>query len=262
MKNDEKFSYRVIIVSRGDIEGVLAGLVSQAAYEPFPIILALERAPTEPRTLYLIETLRHLDCPIMLAFQPASLIGYVGRLRAWAMLTLKGQSDVSIFLDDDAVLVPSNALARLAETAATEHCWTTPIIRFAANFREAPIPYHNEIWELISEDDERIQEGIAYYGQGWKRVYEFGRDIPTSQLGGTCFAVPPELLANFEPGKLEQWGKVTGEDFYIGKLLGQGIVLSGIYAYHFGAFTYEEWGYTGVAVRLMLEDVEAFADYT
>ncbi len=46
----------------------------------------------------------------------------------------------------------------------------------------------------------------------------------------------------------------------LGKRLGRGVVVSGIYGYHFGYFSLREWKYEKIGLRLLLSGPERFME--
>lgn len=242
--------FEVVIVTRGEhLTGVLAGLVPHA---PFPLRLISKRWPSDDQTLLLLETLCRMGCDVAVERQHDSGIGTA---RAQAA---ESRYPVVVCLDDDAVLVPAGALGRLAE-GATRHPFATPVIRFAQNFLEQVLPGHTEIWEPVSRDDPRVKRALEARGEGWARVYELGEEQRTDQLGGTCYAVETNRYRAVAE-KLVGW-KIGGSDRYLGHLLGEGVVLSDVYCYHFGRYSYEKWGLGNVERRLLADDPERFREH-
>jgi hypothetical protein len=98
-------------------------------------------------------------------------------------------------------------------------------------------------------------------GLGWLRVYETGENISTNFLGGSCFAVRKEKALSAATDLLKNWNLSGGEDYYIGSKLGDGICLSGVYAYHFGNYTSEEWNMGSIADKILKNNPDLFGKY-
>lgn len=247
-------STSVVVVSRGiDMSVVLTSLLAQDAAMPLHCVLG--RLPNT-RDGLLIDTLRRLGWDVSMSLVRAPGIGQA-RFEAAEFC----KTDTLISLDDDAMLKQSNALHRLS-AAAEDHAFACPVIRFTHCFRDTGIRDHTEIWEQVTDDDPRVRRALAANGDSWRRVYDYGTDQPTTELGGTAFACDASRYRKAVNG-LEGW-TTGGEDHYIGKRLcadGPGITLSGVHAYHVGAFEQGKWGFDDVGLSLLRDDPESFRQY-
>jgi hypothetical protein len=234
---------------------VLTSLLAQDAV--LPLHLVLGQLPNE-RDGLLIECLRRTGWQVSMSLVAAPGIGNA-RYEAAAHCP----AEVLVSLDDDAMLKPANALARLAE-AARLHSFACPVIRFAHCFRVNGMPGHEEIWEQVTDDDPRVRRALAANGDGWRRVYDYGTDQPTDEIGGTAFAVLTKRYQEAVAG-LAGWGLGGGEDHYLGKKLvaahGPGTTLSGVYAYHVGGHAEDKWGFGSVGLALVRRDPDLFRTY-
>lgn len=241
----------VVLVSRGDDMSVaLTSLIAQDSVHP--LVCMLRWLPNE-RDTFLLDTLRALGWRVSIHLQQEPGVGQARYEAARYVST-----PFLVSLDDDAVLKPSNALSTLVD-AARNYSFAMPIIRYVHNFRSSGIPDHEEIWGTVSPSDPRVQKSLAAHGEGWGRVYDFGVDQKTNDLGGTAFAVRSELYAEAVEG-LRGW-VAGGEDWYLGTKLcgyGPGVVLSGVYAYHVGEFSLGEWGVDRVGFSLARKNPEEF----
>lgn len=240
--------YEVVIPTLGkNLVGVLAGLVQHV---PPALRLITARVPTDTATLYLLETLRRLGCRVTVELETQAGIGearYQGAMHATA--------PVLVYLDDDVVLVGDDPLGKLA-LAALYTGFAVPVMRYPQNFITPTIEGLREVWEVTSPDDARVAPVLAGMGQEWARIYDFGEDQRTGFLNGSCFAVERgNMVAHGDVGGL---GGVGGEDTILGHKLGEGVVVSGVYGYHFGHFTLHEWHYEQVGLRLLLQDPDRF----
>ena len=246
--------FEVVVPTRGNIEAVCVGLLSQAAHKPFPINFVTARLPETPRERCAVEMLRGLGCDIRFSLQRRE-----GGAAAWAQGIEELSMDVGVFLDDDAALIPKSALNDLAFSSHGSP-WVAPVIRFAANLSNPPED-HTELWGNVRHDNPAVQRALSRYGDGWIRVFEIGEDVFSDQLGGTCFAATRERLqASGAVETLMRWPKyVGGRDYYLGAKLGVGRILSGIYAYHWGTYTPEKWGMAEMGRRMLYSTPELYA---
>jgi hypothetical protein len=247
----------VVVVSRGsDMSVVLTSLLAQDAV--LPLHCVLDRMPTRRDSL-LLDCLRRTGWDVSVSLQRSP---GVGQARYEAADHIR--AEVMVCLDDDAMLKPSTALTRLAGTALS-HAFSCPIIRYVHEFDPASngIPDHTEIWEPVADDDPRVHRALATNGDGWRRVYEYGSNQSTRDLGGTAFAVGTARYRAAVLG-LAGW-QGGGEDHYLGRKLcdkwGPGVALSGVYAYHVGEFSANKWGFDTAGLRLIREDPEVFRRY-
>lgn len=241
--------YEVCIVTRGGgpLGPSLAGLVAHAQYQPFPLRLVYGFYPEDPAVTGLLETLRRMGCRVVLEAQQGDTLG------CWRQQQAASAYSTVINLDDDAALVPAGGFPRLA-AASFNHGWAAPVVRFVQNFKQSP-PQHTEIWERVRWDHPRVQAAVAERGDGWGRVYDLGHDFVTDDLGGTCFAVRSQRW-RMVADQLTDWH--LGEDVRLGQLLGRGVTLSGVYAYHFGNYGAEKWADVDLVRRGLRTDPEAF----
>jgi hypothetical protein len=245
----------VAIISRGvDLSVVLTSLIAQDMRTP--VHLVLDRLPGK-RDGFLLDTLRRTGSRVSMNLQESPGVGQarfeVGRYVF---------TETVICLDDDAMLYPHSALRQLT-SAAQVNSFSTPIIRYVHNFEGSGMPDHEEIWEDVTEDDPRVVRAVAANGPGWRRVYDYGSDQRTDDLGGCAFACNTEAY-RAAARNLEGW-RGAGEDHYLGKQLvekdGPGIVLSGVYAYHVGEFRTGKWGFDRVGLSYCREDPDGFRRY-
>jgi hypothetical protein len=246
----------IAIVSRGiDLSVVLTSLIAQDVR--LPIHLVLDRLPNK-RDTFLLDTLRRTGSPVSMNLQRQRGVGQA----RFEVAEYNVQVGTVVCLDDDAMLYPHDAIRRLVE-AALGNSFATPVIRYVHNFEGSGMPDHEEVWDTVTGDDPRVIRALAANGPGWRRVFDFGTDQKTTDLGGTAFACS---MADYQlaVGGLEGWDG-GGEDYYLGrelcKMSGPGVVLSGVYAYHVGVFTPGKWGFTEVALRYCREDPEGFRRY-
>ena len=242
--------YELVIPSRGgEALGMsLSGLIPHAAQRPFPLRLVLSYLTLSDLAVMALETLRHLGCEVTV-----EAVRRIGLSQARWQAARNSPYDVLVMLDDDAVLSPVNGIPLLAG-AATQNNWVNPIIRYTSNFLHPDdLPGHTELWETVSTDDPRVRTAVAARGKGWIRVFDTGVNHEVDQMGGTCFAVQREkLIAATETMNEWRWG--WGEDLYMGKLLGKGLVLSSVYAYHYGRFSYGKWAVGDLTERMVSAD--------
>jgi hypothetical protein len=244
----------VVVVSRGDdMSVVLTSLLAQDV--ELPLHLVLDRLPGK-RDAYLLDCLRRTGWRVSLSLQRRP---GVGQARFEAVEHVG--TEYMVCLDDDAMLKPHTAIRRLIG-AAGSHAFSCPIIRYVHEFERetSGIPNHTEIWERVTDSDPRVARALATNGDGWRRVYEYGSDQSTKDLGGTAFAVVTARYCAAAPG-LEGW-EGGGEDHYLGQKLcaqyGPGVALSGVYAYHVGVFSPNKWGFDSTGLRLIRESPEEF----
>jgi hypothetical protein len=244
----------VAIVSRGDdLSVVLTSLIAQDVR--LPLHLVLDRLPTK-RDSFLLDTLRRTGSPVSMNLQRQPGVG-----QARFEVSEHVSAGTLVCLDDDAMLYPHTAIRQMV-SAALDHSFSCPIIRYVHNFEGSGMPDHEEIWEVVTEDDPRVMRAIAANGPGWRRVFDFGSNQRTDDLGGTAFACnTKDYCAAVQ--NLEGW-QGGGEDHYLGKQLcknGPGVVLSGVYAYHVGVFSAGKWGFDRVGMRYCREDPDGFRRY-
>lgn len=246
---------QVGIISRGDdLSVVLTSLIAQDIR--LPVHLVLDRLPGK-RDGFLLDTLRRTGAPVSMNLQSKPGVGHA-RYELARYLTAK----TVIGLDDDAMLYPHNALRQLY-SAAQDHSFSTPIIRYVHNFEGSGMPDHEEIWETVTDDDPRVARALAANGPGWRRVFDYGRNQLTDNLGGTAFACQSVDYTRGVQG-LDGW-QGGGEDNYLGQQLtferDPGVVLTGVYAYHVGLFTPGKWGFDQVGMKFNRDDPEGFRKY-
>jgi len=243
---------QVAIISRGsDMSVVLTSLIAQDVR--LPVHAVLDQLPSK-RDGFLLDTLRRTGAPVSVSLQSMPGVGHA-RYEVAQFL----EASTVICLDDDAMLYPHDALRRLYD-AAQENSFSTPIIRYVHNFEGSGMPGHEEVWETVTPEDPRVQRALAANGSGWQRVYDFGKDARTDDLGGTAFACDAAAYKRAVQG-LKGW-QGGGEDHYLGKKLvekhGPGLVLSGVYAYHVGLFTPGKWGFDQVGLQYCRDEPESF----
>jgi hypothetical protein len=245
----------VAMISRGlDMSLTLTSLITQET--PMPLHCVLGKLPGE-RDAALLDVLRRLGWEVSLHLAEAYEIG-VPKARIEAAKHCPAH--VVICMDDDMVFRPATALMQLAE-AALEHSFAVPVIRFVSCFQRPDMPGHEEIWDTVSDDDQRVRRALEANGQGWRRVYEYGSDQPTDDLPGGFFATRAASYREAVKG-LAGW-RGGGEDTWLGFKLcsmeGPGIALSGVHAYHMGADdTVKKWGFDVTGLRLLRERPEMF----
>lgn len=246
-------NYEVVITTLGEnIEGCLAGLIFHA---PINIRIVTVKLPTNVHTNYLIEILKQLGCTIRIDVVKSGL----GLGRSVALNT---DFNSVICLDDDAVILPVGGLNELFENSL-EYNWCSPIIRYSQNFVDTKsLPNHTEIWHRVNKDDKKVQRAVQSYGEGWLRVFDTGENITSDLLGGTCFAVRKQLAQTIAHDQtLINWRNMGNEDTYIGKVLGKGIILHNVFAYHYGHYSNEEWNKSSVIDKLVEKDLETYIKY-
>ncbi len=240
-------NYEVVIpTNKTALTGMLCGLVQHA---PFPLRIVSEHALRDAQTLTLLDTLSRLGCRVRLEVGGKAGMGHSRYLSAQT----GPEYDVLISMDDDVVMPTPGAFGRLAAAVGPNVGWATPIVRFAQNFVESTMPEHTEVWDrTVSADDPEVERALKANGPGWLRVFETGHDQTTDQLSSPCFAVGAERFRKaVEDPTYRGWQK-GAEDAYLSRLLGSnGVVLSGVYAYHFGWYDLDrKWGGKGVAQKL------------
>ena len=249
--------YEVLIPTKGErLDVVLAGLIMHAAENPFPLTILTARWP-QCDELFL-ESLRQLGCSVRVEYDTGQ--GGIAGARAQAIVSSRYKT--LVFVDDDTVVTPIGAFDILAKEAQT-HNWVAPIIRYAQNFHESGIDGHTEVWGISDRTNPKVREALATQGKEWARVFDFGHDIISNHLGGTCFAATYEHLVK-GVGGLSAWGDpdIGGEDQYLGLCMGQGLIKSGIYAYHWGRYKGSEWGVDKIANRLLIREPKTYRRMT
>lgn len=230
---------------------VLTSLLAQELR--LPVHVVLDRLPSK-RDGFLLDTLRRTGAPVSMSLQSRPGVGHARyEVAQWL------EACTVICLDDDAMLYPHTALRQLYD-AAQDYSFASPIIRYVHNFEGTGMPGHEEVWETVTDQDPRVQRALAANGDGWRRVYDFGTNQRTDDLGGTAFACDSGAYEKAVKG-LEGW-LGGGEDHYLGKKLtennGPGVVLSGVYAYHVGLFTPGKWGFDQVGLQYCRDEPESF----
>lgn len=243
---------QVAIISRGtDLSVVLTSLIAQDVR--LPVHVVLDQLPSK-RDGFLLDTLRRTGSYVTVNLQEKPGVGQA-RYEVGRFL----ESGVVICLDDDAMLYPHTALRQLYD-AALDYSFASPIIRYVHNFEGSGMPGHEEVWDIVTDDDPRVQRALAANGDGWRRVFDFGVNQRSDDLGGTAFACESSAYVDAVRG-LEGW-RGGGEDHYLGKKLcegtGPGVILSGVYAYHVGLFTAGKWGFDQVGLAYCRDDPESF----
>jgi hypothetical protein len=248
---------QVAIISRGsDMSVVLTSLIAQDLR--LPVHLVLDRLPNK-RDGFLLDTLRRTGSYVSLNLQEKPGVGQA-RYEVARFL----EASTVICLDDDAMLYPHDALRQLYD-AAQDNSFASPIIRYVHNFEGSGMPGHEEVWDVVDDADPRVQRALAANGDGWRRVYDYGTDQRSDDLGGTAFACDSGAYQEAVK-RLEGW-QGGGEDHYLGKKLcnmpspyigGPGVILSGVYAYHVGLFTPGKWGFDQVGLQYCRDEPESF----
>jgi len=244
-----KKDFEVVIPTRGqNMTGVLAGLLQHA---PFNLRIVTRRWPVLHQDRYLLDTLSELGCKIIVEKQNPETLGQSHFQAA------QSAYPVVVNLDDDAVVLPNGGLEKLAYEA-TRNQWVLPVIRFAKNLTENNIPGHTEIWDRVDRADPRVQQALRDVHPDWLRVFDIGENVPTKWLGGTCFAIRTDSYKSVAD-KIQQmtWG---GCDAVIGLLLGRGLVLHDVYAYHYGNYSHEKWGLHKVTMKMLEVDLESMME--
>lgn len=232
---------KIVVVTRGNCTAALAGLVPFAA--EYTTDLDLEIVTGTPVTEGgLLTTLQHIGARVQVTMQR-----HPGNLSRVRKQVLEAATEPTLSIDDDVVLVGHlPTLFDLVENGG----WACPVVRFQQGFDNPPTG-HTEVWEPIADDDQRVLDATDARGEGWARVFDTG-NLPrsTDQLPGAAFAfndlaVTKGLLQDLDGAHIS-----GAEDAYMGHMLGEGMVTSAVFAYHWGTWSPEKWGQDRVLQRL------------
>lgn len=230
---------QVALVTRGGPQpGAVAALVPHLLHEPVNLtVYALQPLPAEQRAM--LEKLAG-------EYDELAAPEGCGRARGFAIATAKAAGvDVLALVDDDVVVTPTGGIMNLAAGAAKVGPWWQPIIRFSEN-HVWPLPGHHEVWHPVTPEDERFRATWAARGYDWA-VRTF--DLPntgttrTASLGGSV------MVLNLHAPRIDDvadglaaWPiESCGDDSWIGRTLGPGVIDHSVKAWHWGRFSDGTW---------------------